>query len=410
MPLPRSPHRFPALSSRESRVIGDILRTETVGGALLILGATVALLWANSPWSAGYLSMREYVPLTGWHRLHLDLTLGQWAGDGLLAIFFFVVGLELKPEFLAGDLRDPGRAVLPVVAAVGGMLVPAAIYLAINAGAAGGAPRGWAIPIATDIAFALAVLALIGSHLPGGLRAFLLTLAVVDDLLAIAVIAVFYTDEVRLMPLLGSLLAVVVFGALVQRERTWWWALGPLALLSWSLLHASGVHATIAGVALGFTVPVAGRLDRKGLAPHFEHIWRPVSAGLAVPVFAFFTAGVPLADGALVAVFRDRVGLGVLVGLVLGKAVGVFGSTYLVARFTRASLAEGLAWTDVLGVALLAGIGFTVSLLVGDLAFGVGSETGDIATAAVLVGSVLSAALASVVLSGRDRTYRDGAP
>jgi NhaA family Na+:H+ antiporter len=204
------------------------------------------------------------------------------------------VGLELKRVFVAGDLRNPRQAALPIVAAVGGMAVPALIFTMINAGDRA-ALQGWAVPTATDIAFALAVLAVIGSHLPLGLRAFLLTLAVVDDLLAITIIALFYTDDFQALFLLGSLLPIVVFAVLVQRGKTWWWALIPLAVTAWTLMHAFGVHATIASVLLGFTVPVAARNDaERGMAEHLEHVWRPVSAGLAVPVFAFFAAGVSL--------------------------------------------------------------------------------------------------------------------
>jgi NhaA family Na+:H+ antiporter len=279
---------------REAKFVTEALRTETTGGVLLLLGAALALVWANTPWADVYQQVRHFVPWPGGQALYLDLDLAHWAGDGLLAIFFFVVGLELKREFVAGDLRNPRQAALPIVAAVGGMAVPALIFTVINLGDRA-ALQGWAVPTATDIAFALAVLAVIGSHLPLGLRAFLLTLAVVDDLLAITIIALFYTDDFQALFLLGSLLPIVVFAVLVQRGKTWWWALIPLAVTAWTLMHAFGVHATIASVLLGFTVPVAARNDaERGMAEHLEHVWRPVSAGLAVPVFAFFAAGVSL--------------------------------------------------------------------------------------------------------------------
>ncbi|MFD1320328.1 Na+/H+ antiporter NhaA [Micromonospora sonneratiae] len=391
----------------EAKVVADILRTETVGGGLLLLGAVIALVWANSPWADSYFSLGRFVPWPGGDALHLDLNLAQWAADGLLAIFFFVVGLELKREFVAGDLRNPRRAALPVVAALGGMALPAVVYLTVNLIAEGGAPKGWAIPTATDIAFAVAVLAVIGSHLPSGLRAFLLTLAVVDDLFAITIIAVFYTDHVNLLPLLGALAPIAVFTLLVQRGRTWWWALIPLGVVTWGLMHASGVHATVSGVLLGFAVPVLRR-DRNGhgLAERFEHRWRPLSAGLAVPVFAFFAAGVSLRGGDVASLVTDPVVIGIAAGLVLGKCIGIFGSTYLLSRFTHAELDEGITWSDLLGVALLAGIGFTVSLLIGELAFGAGSERDEHVKAAVLAGSLASALLASVVLVRRNAVYR----
>ncbi|MFC6016921.1 Na+/H+ antiporter NhaA [Plantactinospora solaniradicis] len=391
----------------EARFVADVLRTETVGGGLLLFGAVIALGWANSPWSDSYLALGRYVPWSDGDVVHLDLSLAGWAADGLLAIFFFVVGLELKREFVVGDLRDPRRAVVPVLAALGGMALPALIYVAVIAASGSGAYAGWAVPMATDIAFALAVLAVIGSHLPHGLRAFLLTLAVVDDLIAILVIALFYTDQLSLPPLLGALVTIGVFGLLVQRRLTRWWVLLPLGVLSWVLMHASGVHATVAGVLLGFTVPVLTRPgERRRPAEHLEHRWRPVSAGAAVPIFAFFAAGVALRGTDLGGLIREPVVLGVAAGLIVGKTLGIFGTTYLLSRFTRAELDEGIGWPDLFGVALLAGIGFTVSLLIGELAFGSGGEEDRFVKAAVLAGSLISAVLASLVLTLRNAKHR----
>ena len=418
-PTPPTPARPPRGSSPlfsrgswpETQRITEVLRKETVGGALLLLGTVIALLWANSPWSGAYAGLRDTV--VGPHALHLDLTLGQWAADALLALFFFIAGLELKREFVAGDLREPRRALVPVLAAVGGMAVPALLYALVNLGTGGGALRGWAIPTATDIAFALAVLAVISTHLPTALRTFLLTLAVVDDLLAITIIAIFYTDHLAVLPLLGSLAAIAVFGLLVRKRVRTWWLLIPLALIAWALMHASGIHATVAGVLLGFTVPVirsqaaGGPEAGPGMAEHFEHLWRPLSAGFAVPVFAFFSAGVTVGGlSGLADSLRDRVALGIVVGLVLGKALGILGATALVSRFTRARLDPSLSWWDVLGASLLGGIGFTVSLLIGELAFGAGSVRDEHVKVGVLTGSLLAALLAAVVLRLRNRTYR----
>ena len=396
---------FAPASFLESSRVAEVLRTETVGGLLLMVGAAIALVWANSPWSPAYDDLRNFT--LGPHALHLDLTLGGWAADGLLAIFFFVAGLELKREFVAGELRDPRRAALPVAAAVGGMLLPAVLFVVINAGE--GTARGWAIPTATDIAFAVAVLAMISSHLPSGLRTFLLTLAVVDDLLAIIVIAVFYTDELQISYLLLALLPLAAFGWLAHSRLHASYLLLPLALATWVLVHESGVHATVAGVLLGFAVPVLRPVIGRehGRAEHLENLVRPVSAGIAVPLFAFFASGVDIGG---FAGFRDAltdpVALGVVVGLLVGKSVGVAGSTWLVARFTRAQLDEGLAWTDVVGISLLAGIGFTVSLLIGELAYGAGSAHDDHAKVGVFVGSVAAALAAAVLLGARNRTYR----
>ena len=389
----------------ETSRIADLLRQETLGGVLLIGAAMLALVAANV--GDTYARVRDTV--VGPSSLHLDLSLGTWASDGLLAIFFFVVGLELKREFVAGDLRDPRRAAIPIVAAVGGMVVPAAIYLAVNLGADDGAARGWAIPTATDIAFALAVLAVISTHLPSGLRTFLLTLAIVDDLLAITIIAFFYTDDLEVVWLLAALVPIAAFAALAHRRVRAWWLLLPLAILAWGLVHASGVHATVAGVLLGFAVPVLRRdgQDGPGLAEHFEHVFRPLSAAVAVPVFAFFSAGVAL-DGwdELADALDHPITLGIVLGLVAGKTIGVFATTWLAATLTHAELDDDLSWWDVLGVAALGGIGFTVSLLIGELAFGIGSEADEHGKIGILLGSLLAATAAAVVLRTRNRVYR----
>jgi NhaA family Na+:H+ antiporter len=395
----------------EARRIADVLRKETIGGALLLAGAVIALVWANSPWASGYETMRAYT--IGPPALHLDLSVAAWAADGLLAIFFFVAGLELKREFVAGDLRDPRRAAVPIAAAVGGVAVPALVYMLFNLGSADGAARGWAIPTATDIAFALAVLAVIGRFLPHALRTFLLTLAVVDDLLAIVIIAVFYTTDLSVVPLLATLVPLAVFTVLVQRRVRSWWLLLPLAFAAWALMHASGVHATVAGVLLGFAVPVirsqqaGGPGAGPGLAEHFEHRFRPVSAGFAVPIFALMSAGVAIGGlSGLGSALSDPVAIGIVAGLLIGKPVGITAATWLVARFTRARLDAGLAWIDVVGLSVLAGIGFTVSLLIGELAFGIGSERDDHVKVAVLTGSLAAALIAAVILRLRNRTYR----
>ena len=391
----------------EASRIGEILRKETLGGMFLIVAAVAAITWANSPGGEGYVSLRDVV--IGPSQLHLDLTLGTWAADGLLAIFFFVAGLELKREFVAGDLRDPRRAAVPIAAALGGMAVPALIFTLINLGGADGALQGWAIPTATDIAFALAVLAVISTHLPSGLRTFLLTLAVVDDLFAIMIIAVFYTKSLEIPWLLAALLPLAIFTVLVQRRIQHWWLLLPLAAATWGCVHASGVHATVAGVLLGFAVPVLRRDggDGPGMAEHFEHLIRPLSSIFAVPVFAFFSAGVAL-DGwnGFTKAMSEPITIGIIAGLFFGKTIGVFGSTWLIARFTRADLDDDLEWLDVLGLSMLAGVGFTVSLLIGELAYGVGSQTDEYVKVGVLMGSLISALGATVILRSRNKKYR----
>ncbi|MFE2928634.1 Na+/H+ antiporter NhaA [Streptomyces goshikiensis] len=393
------------LSLPERRFVADALRAETVGGVLLLVAAIAAVLWANIPAvAASYDSVRSFH--IGPAALGLDLSLQHWAADGLLAVFFFVAGIELKRELVAGDLRDPKAAALPVIAAVCGMATPALVYVLVNA-FGGGTMNGWAVPTATDIAFALAVLAVIGTSLPSALRAFLLTLAVVDDLFAIMIIAVFFTSEIDFLALGGALLGLVLFWFLLRKGVHGWYVYVPLALVIWGLMYNSGVHATIAGVAMGLMLRCSRKEgERQSPGEHIEHLVRPFSAGIAVPLFALFSAGVSLSDKSIAQVFTRPETLGVLLGLVIGKAVGIFGGTWLAARFTKAELNEDLAWPDVLAVASLAGIGFTVSLLIGELAFTDDATLTDEVKAAVLIGSLIAAIIASVLLKLRDRKYR----
>jgi NhaA family Na+:H+ antiporter len=399
----RARRLFNRLTPSTEQTLADVLRTERAGGILLLIGTIIALVWANSTWADSYDTVKTTV--IGPQALHLDLALETWAKDGLLAIFFFVIGLELKREIVAGELRRPSTAIVPIIAAVGGMVVPAGLYVLINATSDDGVLSGWAVPVATDIAFAIAVLSVVGRWLPNSLRAFLLTLAVVDDLLAIIIIAVFFSDSLAFGWLAASVACIVLFWFLIRKGITSAWALVPLGLASWGLMHASGVHATIAGVALGLVVPAIARPHEKhSLAEHWEHRWRPISAGVAVPVFALLAAGVVVDGAAIAAAASDPVAQGVVVGLVIGKPVGILLFTFLVATFTRASLDRGLSWWDVLGMSALAGIGFTVSLLIGDLAFA-GDRVSEVKMA-VLAASLLSAVIGSVILIWRDRFYR----
>jgi Na+:H+ antiporter, NhaA family len=395
---------FGRLPSGERRFLADTLRQETVGGALLLGAALVGLVLANSGLSGWYEQLKDAV--VGPAALHLDLSLQDWAGDGLLAIFFFVAGLELKRELVVGSLSKVSQAVVPVIAAVAGMVVPALIYLAV----AGGDPStrdGWGVPMATDIAFALAVLAVAGSHLPSALRAFLLTLAVVDDMGAITVIAVFYTETFKAGSFALAVLALGVWWVMQRRRVTSPWLLIPVAVVAWTFMHDSGVHATVAGVVLGLLTRVRPDTDETtSPAEHLEHVVRPWSAGVAVPIFAFLAAGVPLNIGALTDVFDDTAAIGVMLGLFVGKFVGVLGASYLTARFTRAELNEDLAWLDMAGLAMLSGIGFTVSLLIAELAFDHDQHRLDDVKVAILLASVAAAVVAMIVLRLRDRAYR----
>ena len=417
-------HSSPALPENQRphsiwRGVHQTLSKDTTGGALLLGATVIALILANSPLADFYESVREFS--FGPEALHLNLSVAAWAADGLLAVFFFVVGLELKEEFVAGKLRDPRTAVVPIVAAMGGVAVPALIFTLINLNASGDALNGWAIPAATDIAFAVAVIAVVGRMLPPALRTFLLTLAVVDDLLAISIIAVFYTDEIAFLPLLAALLPLAVFAVLVQRGVRTWWVLIPLGVCVWALIHASGIHATVAGVLLGFMVPVVAKGRAKvpagtredgtplfeGLAAHFADKWSVFSSAVAVPVFAFFSAGVTVGGfSGLLESLGDSIALGIIGGLVLGKAIGITGGTFLITRLRGITIDKSLAWIDIVGMSFIAGIGFTVSLLVGELSYDPSGAASDHMKVGVIVGSMISATIGAVILTARNRHYR----
>ncbi|MGA5167507.1 MULTISPECIES: Na+/H+ antiporter NhaA [Streptomyces] len=401
-PRERSPF-LGLLPLPERNAVAQALRTETVGGLVLLSAAVVALVWANTPWSGVYEQIRDFhfgIPALG-----LDLSVEHWTADGLLAVFFLVAGIELKRELVVGELRTPATAALPVVAALCGMVVPAALYSA-TVMAGGGGLEGWAVPMATDIAFALAVLAVLSTHLPAALRAFLLTLAVVDDLGAILIIAVFFTSDLNFAALGGALACLAVFYALQRfRVRGWWWYV-PLGVVTWALMYNGGVHATVAGVAMGLILRTTrDKGETASPAERTSHLLHPFSAGVAVPLFALFAAGVGVSAASLGEVFTRPEPLGVVVGLVVGKTLGIFAGTYLAARFTRARLNPDLAWADVFALAVLAGIGFTVALLIGELAFHDPATTEHV-KAAVLVGSLIAAALAALLIRRRNGVYR----
>lgn len=372
---------------------------ETTGGILLLAAAAVALLWANSPLHEAYRALSDFV--IGPAALHLDLSLSSWAADGLLAIFFFVVGVELKYEVVAGSLRHPREAAVPVCAAVGGMAVPAIIYVSVvSALGDREALQGWAIPTATDIAFALAVLAIFGRGLPRALRTFLLTLAVVDDLLAIIIIAIFYTDDLNVGLLAAAGAAIVVFALVARSRAPRWWLLIPIALVAWTLMHASGVHATIAGVLMGLVVPaVAVHGEAHPRTHRYQEAVGPISAGIALPIFAFFAAGVSLieGDGGPLDVLGQPVVPAIAFGLVLGKLIGVLGTTALVTRLTPLRLSDEIGLRDLVPVGLLCAIGFTVALLIAELSFPDGAHTAG-AKIAILIGTFAAALMAAVTL------------
>ena len=392
-----TPHRrpilFPHPGHAENTFLGDLFRRETVGGMVALLAAAVAVAWANSPFAASYDAVR------GFELGPLDVE--HWAADGALTLFFFVAGLELKREFTVGSLRRPADAAVPVVAAACGVAVPALVYVVANL-RDGGELGGWATPAATDIAFALAVLAVVGSNLPTALRAFLLTLAVVDDLIVIVIIAVFYTSTLTVTWLLVAVAAMAVWALLQRRRVRTPVVYVPLAVLAWWAVHESGIHATIAGVALGLLMRVRPDEDEPcSPAERLEHLLSPMSAAVAVPFFALMSAGVALGGGA--DLLGNPIVVGTALGLVVGKPIGVLGGAWVVVRLTRAQLSPDLSWRDLVGVGILAGVGFTVSLLVAELSF-TGADA-EAAKTAVLGGSLVAATLGALALGHRDRFH-----
>lgn len=414
-----------------ARPVREFLRVEAAGSILLLLAAATALVWANSGWGDSYDAL--------WHAhltidvgpLHLDESLQHWVNDALMVIFFFVVGLEIKYELVNGDLRDPKTAALPIVAAVGGMVVPAGIYLAFNPPGSSGAD-GWGIPMATDIAFAVGVLGVLGRRIPSAARLFLLTLAIVDDIGAILVIAVFYTSDLSLtwLAIAIGLLALIVAARLLRV-----WSVVVYAVLGvgvWFALLESGVHATLAGVAIGLLAPATPLLEERVSREYARTALRdntldpdelarlrfllkesvsvverlistlhPLSAYVVLPVFALANAGVEL--GAIGEVFTEPVGLGIVLGLVLGKPVGILVTSFVAVRLGIAKLPENTTWGMVAGLGLVAGIGFTVSIFIAGLSFPGSDLLTEEAKIAILLASLIAAVLGVVALLAATR-------
>ncbi len=418
------------------RPVAAFLRVEAAGGIILLAAALAALFWANSPWSASYESFwsTELTLQIGTYELTEDLR--HWVNDALMAVFFFVVGLEIKYEMACGELRDPRSAAVPIMAAFGGMAVPAAIYVAFNAG--GDGADGWGIPMATDIAFALGVLAVLGRRIPSGARVFLLTLAIVDDIGAITVIALFYTESISFLWLVLALAGILAIIAL-RRVRVWSpYIYVTLGVFVWLATFQSGVHATIAGVILGLLTPAKPLLDQAqakeyarqsipdeldpgevrryrfllnesvSMSERLERALHPWSSYVVLPIFALANAGIDLGGGVLEEALGSPVTLGVAAGLVLGKTVGVVVTSWIAVRLGWGRLPTGTSWTTLLGLAMVAGVGFTVSLFITGLAFGDGTLLADDAKVGVLGGSIIAASLGAAFLVMADgRRHQD---
>ena len=431
-------------ASTESRngKIGSVfawfVHWEAAGSILLLLCTVAALAWANSPWFESYFHLQHTKISVAWGEANLSLSLHHWINDGLMVIFFFVVGLEIKREVVLGQLSSVKRSILPVAGALGGMIVPAAFYVALNAGGEGS--RGWGVPMATDIAFALGILALFGKRVPIGLKVFLTALAIADDLGAVLVIALFYTDQILFVPLVvAGVFLLLIFAAIVFRVRR----PGIYILLIvgvWLGVFLSGVHATVAGILVAFLVPVRTRLDPKqkldeaeasiaklkeshltaesmienraqldainelresaeemtppGLA--LEHYLHPVQVFLVLPLFAFFNAGVRV-DDKILETLTNPISLGIIAGLFFGKQIGVTVFSWLAIKSKKADLPDGVNWLQIYGTSCLAGVGFTMSLFVAELAF---KDEAHIAEAklGIICASVLSGIVGALIL------------
>ncbi len=405
-----------------ARPVLEFLRVESASAALLLAAAVTALVWANSPWASAYHALWDAHLVLDLGVLRLDESLHHWVNDALMVVFFFVVGLEIKYELVHGDLRDARSAAVPIVAAVGGMLVPAALYLAIAGG--GEAASGWGIPMATDIAFAVGVVGVLGRRIPSAARVLLLTLAVVDDIGAIVVIAFFYTDDIHVGALL---LALALLGLMVVMRlvRVWTiWAYVVVGVAAWLATLESGVHATLVGVAIGLLTPAtpllhdsaardflrralddrvieAGELSQLrfvmresvSMVERLQSQLHPVSSYVVLPVFALANAGVELTGGAAGGLLESTAALGIIVGLVVGKPLGIVAAAYAAVRLGLGRLPDGVTWRMMAGLGAVGGIGFTVSLFIAELSFP-GSEA---LTEEAKLGILLASLLAAVV-------------
>ncbi len=371
----------------------EFLHDEAAGGIVLLVAAVIAIVWANSGLSSSYTSVFDHLLTFGYGTHTITESVESWINDGLMAIFFFVVGLEIKRELVTGELATVQKAALPIGAALGGAVVPALIYLAIVP--AGPARHGWGVPMATDIAFAVGILALLGRGVSGGAKLFLLSVAIVDDLIAILVIALFYTHGLHPAGLVVAALCVALMLVMRRFLTSPWWYVLP-AFVLWLGVLESGVHATLAGVIVGLITP-ARPVRGTPVLGNLEHSLHPLSAFVVIPIFALANAGVDLRGGVLSAALGDRVTWGVVVGLVVGKLVGISGTTFVLLRLKVAALPGDMLRREVWPIAALGGIGFTVALFIANLAFS-DQLLVDSATVGIFLASIIAAVVGAVVL------------
>jgi len=389
----------PPTRRRVLQPIQEFLATETAGGFALLVGTVIALVWVNGPFGDTYHDVWRHVASVDLGSVGVTLSLEEWVNDALMVVFFFVVGLEVKRELVTGELRDPRSAALPVIAALGGMVVPALIYTATARQAA---PDGWGIPVATDIAFVVGALALLGRRAPSGLRIFLLTLAVADDIGGIVIIAIFYTSDLAVGWLLTAIGALVVVALMRRFGVASIVAYVPAGVVAWYAMLESGVHATVAGVALGLLTPATAVRGREVLVS-LEHRLAPWSSYVIVPVFAVANAGIEISGPALRDAFGSRITWGVLLGLLVGKTVGISAAAILATRLRLGRLPAGVSERHLVGAAMLGGIGFTVAIFIANLSFPGSAVHLENAKIGVFAGSLASGIVGSLWLVAMSR-------
>lgn len=387
-----------AVTSRISDLMSLLLRDEAISGKFLVIAAAVALIIANTSWHEAFNSFWQQHLYIGIGNFGISESLKHWIDEGLMAIFFLVIGLEVKREIIRGELSGFRAAALPIVAAVGGMVFAVAIYMAFNAGQPGF--HGWGIPMTTDTALALGVLALVSTRIPAALKVFLLAVMVVDDLTAIIAIAVFYNSDINVGPLLiGAvivLLMIVLQWARLMRLSTF----VILGILLWIFVHASGVHASIAGAVMGLAAPIVPRwrkLTNRAIAERLERSLIPVTTFVIIPLFALANTGVTFSTEAFAGGEAAKIGAGVIGGLLIGKSLGIIAGAWLVVKLKVSDLPHGVRWGHITGVAMLAGIGFTLSIFIAELAFD-GTPYTDTAKIAIFFASIIAASVGLLIL------------
>ena len=377
----------------------DFVKSEVSGGAVLLIAAITAMLWANAPFGDSYQSFWETELTIGFGDLAITEDLQHWVNDGLMVLFFFVVGLEIKRELVVGELNDRSKATLPLIAALGGVLLPGLIYISLNAGGEGA--EGWAIPMATDIAFAVAVLALLGKRIPPGVRLLLLSIAIIDDVIAILIIALFYSKDISSVWLLASVLSFLVVVAMQRLDVSRIFPYVVVGIVAWVAVLSSGVHATIAGVILGLMTP-AHPIKGRHIIEELEHRLHPYTSMLIVPLFALANAGIVISGPILADATASTIFWGIAVGLVVGKVIGIGTGIVLAQRLGWGKLPEGVLSSHVWGVAALGGIGFTVSLFIADLSFE-SEQLLEYAKIGIFTGSIVSALFGVFLLTRRSK-------